>query len=62
VAFLTGEGIPGKKEILAELRKYLSGHKVPHEFLQVDALPRTANGKLRRKGLVELKAQGKKII
>lgn len=62
IAFLVGENIPPKKEILEKLRQHLSGHKVPLEYRIVEALPRTPNGKLRRKGLVEMKESAKKIV
>ncbi|MGZ3694974.1 MAG: class I adenylate-forming enzyme family protein [Bdellovibrionota bacterium] len=62
IAFLVGENIPGKKELLEVLRRHLSGHKVPLEYRLVDALPRTPNGKLKRKGLVDMKEKSKKIV
>lgn len=62
LAFLVGEKIPPKKELLETLRHHLSGHKVPLEYRRVEALPRTPNGKLRRKGLAELKESAQKIL
>lgn len=59
-AFLVGAP-PAKKEILRQLREWLSGPKVPVDFRQVDALPRTPNGKLRRKELATLKDSAEKI-
>jgi long-chain acyl-CoA synthetase len=61
VAFLVGENLPAKKAILEELRKNLSGHKIPLEYLSVAALPRTPNGKLRRPDLAAMKPEAKKL-
>jgi long-chain acyl-CoA synthetase len=60
-AFLVGEEGLKKKPIVEELKKHLSGHKIPLEFFRVDSLPRTPNGKLRRKELVPMKASATRI-
>lgn len=59
-AFLVGSP-PGKKAIVEELRKHLSGHKIPLEYLAVDSLPRTPNGKLKRSELTNSKNTARKI-
>ncbi len=57
-AYLVGNP-PDKSEILAELKKVLSGHKIPTEFILVNALPKSENGKLKRAELAKL--SGKKL-
>jgi len=39
---------PARAELVAHCRASLPGYKVPREFRVVDALPRTATGKLSR--------------
>lgn len=60
-AFLVGEDLPTKKDVLAEMRRQLSGHKVPLEYFIISALPRTPNGKLRRSGLADLKTSATRL-
>lgn len=60
-AFLVADKKLEKKTILEVLKKNLSGHKIPLEYLAVDALPRTPNGKLKRSGLQDLKSSAERI-
>ncbi len=42
------ERSPSPQELQAHCRAHLAGYKIPRRFVFVDALPRTASGKLRR--------------
>ncbi len=57
-AYLVGNP-PAKAEILVALKKVLSGHKIPTDFILVNALPKNENGKLKRSELAQL--TGKKL-
>lgn len=48
----TAEATVTAETILAHARAHLAAYKIPREVVFVDALPRTANGKLKRKALV----------
>jgi acyl-CoA synthetase (AMP-forming)/AMP-acid ligase II len=43
-----GHEAPDRKALSAFLRERLAGYKIPREFARVDALPRTATGKVQR--------------
>lgn len=60
-AFLVCDEGLKKKSVMEALKNHLSGHKIPLEYFRVDALPRTPNGKLRRKALTELKPAAQRI-
>lgn len=44
---------PQPDDLRAHVRSTLSGHKVPHEIVVIDALPRTGSGKVDRRALKE---------
>lgn len=44
---------PQPDDLRAHVRSTLSGHKVPHEIVLIDALPRTGSGKVDRRALKE---------
>ena len=46
---------PSREALLAHLRARLAAYKIPKEFFLLDALPRSANGKLLRRQLTEAK-------
>ncbi|WP_344493488.1 type I polyketide synthase [Streptomyces enissocaesilis] len=50
-------GVLDRREILAACRKHLSPFKVPAALYEVDAIPRTASGKVRRYALAGLSAR-----
>ena len=49
---------PQPDELRAHVRSRLSGHKVPHEIVVIDALPRTGSGKVDRRALKEAVSAG----
>lgn len=51
VAFVVVSGTLAEGELREHCRSALSGYKVPARFVEVDALPQTATGKLARKAL-----------
>ncbi|WP_093803833.1 type I polyketide synthase [Streptomyces sp. Wb2n-11] len=59
VAYLVpaNAGVLDRREILAACRKHLSPFKVPAALYEVDAIPRTASGKVRRYALAGLPAR-----
>lgn len=42
---------PSKEELLDRAARHLTRYKVPREFIFTDRLPKTENGKIRRKQL-----------
>ncbi|MEQ9004148.1 MAG: LLM class flavin-dependent oxidoreductase, partial [Pseudomonadales bacterium] len=55
VAFVVGsQGTPDSAELRSALRATLPEYMIPNEFVGVSAMPRTANGKLDRKALLEV--------
>ncbi|MFJ1546082.1 type I polyketide synthase [Streptomyces sp. NPDC088246] len=50
-------GVLDRREILAACREHLSPFKVPAALYEVDAIPRTASGKVRRYALAGLSAR-----
>lgn len=48
-------------ELRAHVRSTLSGHKVPHEIVVIDALPRTGSGKVDRRALKEAIPAGAEV-
>ncbi|MGH9139010.1 MAG: AMP-binding enzyme, partial [Acidimicrobiales bacterium] len=46
------------ESLIAHARSQLSPHKRPRDVVLVDALPRTANGKLGRQALLDLDRTG----
>lgn len=50
--------VPAKAVVQAELRRLLPEQFVPRRYFRVDALPRTAGGKIRRVAVAELVAAG----
>ena len=49
---------PQPDELRAHVRSRLSGHKVPHEIVVIDELPRTGSGKVDRRALKEAVSAG----
>ena len=49
---------PQPDELRIHVRNALSGHKVPHEIVVIDALPRTGSGKVDRRALRDAIAAG----
>jgi fatty-acyl-CoA synthase len=58
VAFLVTETEPDEAAVIAFCREALSSYKAPARVVRIAALPLTATGKLSRKALVELGADG----
>ncbi|MCM0599828.1 o-succinylbenzoate--CoA ligase [Periweissella fabalis] len=54
VAFIISEGELNIKDLYEFGRQHLAHYKVPVEFIKVDALPKTASGKVQRHKLREL--------
>jgi len=61
VAYLVLDGAapPPRDAVVGALRGALAAHKVPKDLVLVDALPRTASGKLARAELARLAAAGR---
>ncbi len=51
---VSGEAVDAQG-VRASLRQSLPEYMIPNEVIQIDAMPQTANGKLDRKALVEIK-------
>ncbi|MBQ9941877.1 MAG: AMP-binding protein, partial [Christensenellaceae bacterium] len=50
-AYLVGEDIPTRREMVAQLSKELPSYMIPSYFMQVSALPFNASGKIARREL-----------
>jgi O-succinylbenzoic acid--CoA ligase len=59
IVFRPGAADPGDEVLAAHVRARLAGFKVPVAFARLDALPRTAGGKLRREAVRPLVTGGR---
>ena len=59
VVLMADTADPGDDQLAAHVRARLAGFKVPAGFTRLDALPRTAGGKLRREALRALLTDGR---